>query len=346
MTKNRKIVVYLGYALMGLAVVAASRIAFGEHNAPAFEVLNHFHLQGGGRWDYLIVDADARRLYLSRTTHVSVLNADTGAEIADITDTPGVHGITLAPELGVGFISDGGEARVTVFDLKTSKTLAKVQTGENPDAILFHPGTRSVFVMNGKSKSATVIDATSRDVLATIPLGGKPEFAAYDGGDVFVNIEDKNSIAVIDAAGRKLKTTWSIAPCESPSGLAIDREGHHLFSVCDNELLTVLDFATGKVVQTLPIGHECDAVNFDPSTGDLFASNNDGTLTIASKGATGKFEVIQTLRSQPGSKTMALDAKTHHVFLPAAKFDGSPMAHPRPQVVPGTTEVLVIGNQH
>jgi YVTN family beta-propeller protein len=340
---NRKSAIFIGFAIMAAAAVATLHSASGADGAPTFKVLRHFGIQGGGRWDYLIADADSRRLYLSRTSHVSVLNADTGAQVGDIADTPGVHGISLAPQLGVGFISDGGGDRVTIFDLKLLKTVANVQTGKNPDAILFHPGTNSVFVMNGKSNSATVIDATSRQVVATIPLEGKPEFVTYDGGNVFVNIESKNSIAMIDAREKKLKTTWSIAPCESPSGMAIDREGHQLFSVCDNKLLTVLDFKSGKVVQTLPIGDECDAVSFDPSTGYLFASNNDGTFTIAKKGRSGKFKVIQTLRSQPGSKTMALDTKMHQVFLPAAKFDGNPMAHPRPQVVSGTTEVLVIG---
>jgi YVTN family beta-propeller protein len=339
---NRKSVLCLGIAIIAFVSVIPRAVLGGE-GAPAFKILTQFKLPGGGRWDYLIVDADSRRLYLSRTTHVSVLNADTGAEIGDIADTPGVHGISLAPKLGVGFISDGTADRVTVFDLKTLKTVSNVPTGKNPDAILFHPGTGSVFAMNGKDNSASVIDAASRKVIATIPLGGKPEFAAYDGGDVFVNIEDKNSIAVIDASTKKLKTTWSIAPCESPSGLAIDRQGHRLFSVCDNKLLTVLDYKSGKVVQTLPIGDECDAVKFDPSTGYLFASNNGGTLTISKLGSSGKFEVVQTLQSQPGSKTMALDAKTHHIYLPAAKFDGNPMAHPRPQVVAGTTEVFVIG---
>lgn len=340
---NRKGATFVGFAVMAVAAVTALQFASGADGRPTFKVLRHFSLEGGGRWDYLIADADSRRLYLSRTSHVAIFDSDTGAQVGDILDTPGVHGISLAPQFGVGFISDGGGDRVTVFDLKSLKTVANVQTGKNPDAILFHPGTGSVFVMNGKSNSATVIDASSRQVLATIPLDGKPEFVTYDGNNVFVNIESKNSIAVIDAPGKRIKTTWSIAPCESPSGMAIDRAGHQLFSVCDNKLLTVLDSKTGKVVQTLPIGDECDAVSFDPSTGYLFASNNDGTFTIAKKDNSGRFRVIQTLRSQPGSKTMALDTKTHQVFLPAAKFDGNPMAHPRPQVVAGTAEVLVIG---
>jgi YVTN family beta-propeller protein len=309
-----------------------------------FKILSRFAVQGGGRWDYLIVDAASRRLYMSRSTHVTVLDADSGKEIGDIPDTPGVHGITLAPELGVGFISSGAENKVTVFDIKTLKAMTRVETGVNPDAILYHPATRTVFVMNGKSNSVTVIDAVKREVVATISLGGKPEFAAYDErGDVFVNLEDKNSIAVIDAASKKLRTTWPISPCQEPSGLAIDAKGHTLFSVCDNKLLTVVNSDSGKVLQTLPIGDECDAVTFDSATGYVFSSSNDGTLTVVGKTKAGKYEVIQNLPSQMGSKTMALDMGTHRVFLPAAKFDGNPMAHPRPAVITGSIEMLVIG---
>jgi YVTN family beta-propeller protein len=330
--------------LIGIAAFTVIAPAAPKPENPGFKIVKRFPIEGGGRWDYLIVDAASRRVYLSRSMHVSVFDADSGATVGDIPDTPGVHGITLAPDLGIGFISDGGENRATVFDLKTLKVLAKVETGSGPDAILYHPASHQVFVMNGKSSSATVIAAGERTVTATIALGGKPEFAAYDDdGNIFVNLEDKSSIAVIDAASNKLKTTWPMSPCKSPSGLAIDLQGHNLFSVCDNKLLTVTNSKSGKVLQTLPIGDECDAVAFDPETGYVFSSSNDGKLTIAHKSASGKFEVVQNLQSEPGSKTMALDTATHRIYLPAAKFAGNPMSHPRPPVVAGSAEMLVIG---
>jgi YVTN family beta-propeller protein len=336
----------LASALIVLAVTAIISVsASAADTATAqFKIVSRFPLEGSGRWDYLLVDADGRRVFMARSTHFSVFNADTGAVVGDIPDTPGAHGVALAPDLGIGFTSNGGENKVSVFDLKTLKVLTKIETGGNPDSIFFHPATKTVFVQNGKGNSSTVIDAAKQTVLATIPLPGRPEFSVYDNsGNVFINLEDKSAIAVVDAAERKLKATWPLGGCEAPTGLAIDRENHRLFSACDNKVLAVVDSENGKVLQTLPIGDDCDAVAFDPATGYIFASNGEGMVTIIHSDTSHKYAVEQTLTSMPGSKTMALDPSTHKLYLPSAKFTGSPTGHPRPSVVPGSIEVLVIG---
>src|SRR3954470_20528125 len=220
----------------------------GKSAAPSFKVVNKISVDGGGRWDYLLVDNDSRRLFMSRSTHVAVFDADSGAVVGDIPDTPGVHGIALAPEFGVGFISDGGEGKVAVFDLKSLKISTKIDVGKNPDSIVYDPNTKTVFVQNGGSNSSTVIDAATQKVLDTIPLPGRPEFTVFDDqGNLFINLEDKSSLAVVDASARKLKTTWPLAPCEEPTGLAIDRKDRRLFSACANKVLAVTDADSGKV---------------------------------------------------------------------------------------------------
>lgn len=347
-TSARYSATFVGVTILVVAVAMFAADKSDKESAP-YKVVGKFALEGGGRWDYLIVDAQSRRLYMSHATSVVVLDVDSGDVVGSIADTPGVHGIALAPELGVGFTSNGGENRVTVFDIKTLKVLTKIDTGVNPDSILYHPATRTVFVMNRNKPGitdgvATVIDAVTRKAIATFPLGGKPEFSAYDNqGNVFVNLDSKRSIVEIDAASKKIKATWPLAPCEDPSGLAIDRTSHTLFSVCGNKLLTIVNADNGKVVQTLPIGEDCDAVAFDPGSGEVFASNGEGSVTIAGKDSSGKYKVLQTVPTLIGSRTIALDLKTHRAFLPSARFTGDPTRSPRPPVVPGTVAVLVVG---
>ena len=332
-----------------LMVFSASSLLFGADARSAtgpFKVVNKIAIDGGGRWDYLIVDNDSRRLFMSRATHVGVFNADSGAPVGDIPDTPGVHGIALAPEFGIGFISDGGEGKVAVFDLKTLKVSTKIDVGKNPDSIVYDPNTKTVFVQNGGSNSSSVIDAATQKVVDTIPLPGRPEFTVYDDqGNVFINLEDKSSLAVVDATAHKLKATWPLAPCEEHTGLAIEKKARRLFSACANKMLAVTDADSGKVLQTVPIGDDCDAVAFDPETGYLFASNGDGKLSVLRKKSGDKYAVVQSVPSSPGSKTMALDAQKHQVYLPSAKFNGNPTGHPRPAVVPGSIAILVVGKQ-
>jgi DNA-binding beta-propeller fold protein YncE len=309
----------------------------------AAQTVHKLNLGGDGRWDYLVVDPDAKRLYVARATRFMVVNTETGEMAGEIVDTPGAHGVALAPDLGVGFTSNGLENRTSVFDLKTLKVSKKIETGQNPDAILYHAPTHSVFVFNGQSHNATVIDASTQVAVATIPLAGKPEFAvADDQGNIYVNIADKNTMTVIDARARKVKAVWPLAPCDEPTGLAIDRDTGTAFASCGNKMLAVVDLSTGKVRQTVAIGDDCDAVAYDPKTNLVFASNGEGTLTVIGKSSQGSYVVRQTLTTQPGSKTMALDPSTQRLYVPAAKFTGPPTRKPRPKVVTGSFEIWVI----
>ena len=327
--------------IMLAALLLFFGIAFATN--ASFKIVNEFTIEGTGRWDYVNVDAESRRVYMSRTTHVSVFDADSGKLVGDIPDTPGVHGVAVAPDLGVGFVTAGAENKVTVFDLTNFKVLGKIATGKGPDSILYHPPTQTIFIQNGKDNSTTVIDARSREVVATIPLSGKPEFAAYEEGTVFVNIEDKNSIAVVDAAAKKVRQTWELQGCEEPSGLAIDRKAHNLFVACGNAKMAIVSSRKGEVTQTVSIGNDCDATAFDPGTGYAFASSGEGRLTVVRKSPSGKYEVAGNVETKPGSKTMGIDIAKHRVYLPAAKFSGDPTKRPRPSVVEGTLSMLVVG---
>src|SRR5271169_321230 len=329
--------------ILALSVSSAVLPMAGVDETQAAQTIQKLTLGGDGRWDYLVVDPDANRLYVARATRFMVVNTDTGALVGEIADTPGAHGVALAPDLGIGFTSNGLENRTTVVDLKTLKVAKKIETGQNPDAILYHAPTHSVFVFNGQSHNATVIDAVAQAAVATIPLAGKPEFAvADDHGNIYVNIADKNTMTVIDARARKVKAVWPLAPCEEPTGLAIDRNTSTAFASCGNKVLAVVDLSTGKVRKTVAIGDDCDAVAFDAKTNLVFASNGEGTLTVIGKDAQGSYSVRQTLTTQPGSKTMALDPSTQRRYVPAAKFTGPPTQKPRPKVVPGSFEIWVI----
>jgi DNA-binding beta-propeller fold protein YncE len=316
---------------------------------PGLHVLKTYKLGGEGGWDYLKLDPDSRRLYISRSTHVIVIDADSGKSVGDIADTPGVHGIALAPELGRGFTSNGREGTVTIFDLSTLKPITKVKVGENPDAILFDPATKRIFTFNGKSNDSTAIDAATGDVVGRISLGGKPEFAVSTGeGELFVNLEDKSELLSLDPKDLKVKSRWPLAPCQEPSGLALDTKNRRLFAGCDNKMMAVVNADTGKVITTLPIGDGVDANGFDPETGFAFASCGEGVLTVAHEDSPDKFSVVQNVPTQKGARTMALDPKTHDVFLVTAKFGPPPaptkdQPHPRSPILPDSFVVLVVG---
>ncbi len=314
--------------------------------APQYKALKHIALGGEGGWDYVAVDSAARRVYLSRATHMMVVDADSGKPTGEIPDTPGVHGIALAPKLNEGFVSAGRANQVVVVDLKTLKAKARVEAGENPDAILYEPGTKRVFAFNGRSKNATVVDAKSLKVLATIPLSGKPEFAAYDGhGRVFVNIEDKGTLAAIDAKAMKVTSEWTMSPCEEPTGLAIDRKKGRLFAGCSgNKVMAVVDAKSGKVLASVPIGAGCDGTAFDESSGLAFAANGrDGTVTVVGETSPGNFQAVQTVPTQVSGRTIALDDKTHQLFIPAAKLKPPAAPGQRPTMEPGSFELVVVG---
>jgi DNA-binding beta-propeller fold protein YncE len=318
-------------------------------SAPGYHVLTTYKVGGDGGWDYLNADADARRLYISRGTHVMVLDADSGKTVGDIPDTPGVHGIALAPELGKGFTSNGREGTVSIFDIKTLAPGNKVKVGENPDAILYDPATKRVFTFNGRSQDSTAIDAASGKVLGTIKLDGKPEFAASDGkGEIFVNIEDKSELTAIDPQKLEVKAKWPLAPCTEPSGLSIDRKNRRLFVGCDNKMMAVVDADSGKVLATPAIGDGVDATTFDPETGLAFASCGEGVLTVVKEESPDKFSVAENVTTQQGARTLALDAKTHSIFVVTAKFGPPPAPtadnpHPRRSILPDSFIVLVLG---
>jgi len=315
----------------------------------AYAIQHRFHLSGDEGWDFLASDPGSGRLFISHGSQTQVMDERSGALLGAIPDTKGVHGIALAAEFGKGYISCGKDTSLIVFDLKTLATLRKVKsTGNNPDAILYDPFSKRIFAFNGKSNSATVLDPASDSVVATIPLGGKPEVAVTDGkGRLFLNLEDKGLLAVLDAKAGKVVATWPLAPGEEPSGLAIDAGSGRLFSVCANKLMIVLDGATGKRLATVPIGSGVDGVAYDAAEKRIFASNGEGTLTIVQASDKDEYRVLQTLPTQKGARTITVDPKTHHVFLPTADFGPAPAPTPehpksRPPVIPNTFVVLDI----
>ena len=315
---------------------------------PGYHVIKTLPLGGEGGWDYLTVDSVARRLYISRGSHVMVMDIETDKLVGDIPNTPGVHGIALAPGLNRGFTSNGHANSATIFDLKTLKPIGEVSTGKNPDAIVYDPASKRVFTFNGRSNDATAFDAATGEIAGTIPLGGKPEFAAADAkGKIYVNIEDTGELAEIDSQKLAVVRRSSLKPCEGPSGLGLDAGRHRTFSGCHSQIMTILDADAGRVIATVPIGAGVDANAFDPGTGLAFSSNGDGTLTVVRESSPGKFEVAETVPTLRGARTMALDLKTHNIYLPTARFGPPPpptadVPHPRPSILPDTFMILVV----
>ena len=314
-----------------------------------YHIIKRLKVGGEGGWDYLTVDEAAHRLYISRSTHVMVIDLDTDKVVGDIPNTPGVHGIAVAPELSRGFTSNGMTQTSTIFDLKTLKVLGEVKTGGNPDAIIYDPASKKVFTFNGHSKDSTVFDAVSGKVVRTIPLGGKPEYAATDGqGKIYVNIEDTNEAVEIDSLKALVTRRFPLKPCVEPTGMGLDSEKHRVFSGCHNKTMTILDTTAGTVIATMPIGANVDGNGFDAGTGLAFSANGDGTLTIVREASPGNFEVVKTVTTQRGSRTMAIDPQTHKIYLPAAQFSqpkesAQAGSKPRPVIVKDSFEVLVVG---
>jgi YVTN family beta-propeller protein len=295
-----------------LVTISASFAAAG------YRLLRTIPVGGTGGWDYLTVDETGQRLFVSHETQVEVIDLASNSIIGKIPDTPGVHGIALAEDAGRGFISNGRASTVTVFDLKTLASILQVPTGKKPDAIIYDPSTQRVFAMNGGSDSSTVIDAASGKVLGTIALGGGPEFAAADGlGSIFVNLEDQNETVRIDARDMAVENRWPLAPCERPSSMAIDRAQHRLFIGCRSKVMAVVNSDTGTVIATLPIGDHVDASAFDAATGLVFNSTGEGTIDVFHQDSPDKYSAVQRIPTHTGSKTMALDAKTHELLVPS-----------------------------
>ena len=335
------------------AIVLITAFAFTSKAASPvhYEVKQKFTLGGDGGWDYLTFDPAGKRLFISRGTRVMVVDPYKGSVIAEIPNTPGIHGIALAQDLNKGFTSNGRENSVTVFDLKTLKETDRIKIeGENPDAILYDASSKRVFTFNGRSKNATVIDATNNKVVATIPLDGKPEFGVADGkGMVFVNIEDKSELTSIDARKAAVANTWPLTGCEEPSGLAIDQKSRRLFPVCGNKVMAIVNADNGKVITTMPIGQGVDAAGFDPETKLAFASNGEGNLTVIHEDSPDKYSAVENAPTQRSARTMALDTTDHDVYTVAAEFDEAPptegQQRPRRTMKPGTFTLLVVGKK-
>jgi DNA-binding beta-propeller fold protein YncE len=335
---------FFSAVMMLTAVLVPAGLCAAPAAGPSgYHVIKSISVPGDTGWDYLLVDSEARRVYVSRGTHVVVVDADSYQIVGDIPDTAGVHGIALAPELGRGFTSNGRANTATIFDLKTLKTLGTVNTGKNPDAILYEPVTKRVFTFNGASKDATAFNGADGTVLGTIAIGGKPEFAVADGkGNVYVNNEDTSELIELDAKALKELHRWPLKPGEGPSGLSMDLVHRRLFATCDG-VMPVLDGDSGKLVTTIKIGDGPDATAFDPGTQMVFASNGEGTLTVAHEDAPDKYTVLENVPTKKSARTMGLDLKTHNVFLPAADFEAPAAGERRGKMKPGSFVLLVVG---
>jgi hypothetical protein len=331
-----------GLALFAAVVAAAS----SPRAAGPYHVAEIFQIGGAGGWDYITADAAHRRLYVPRTTHTMVLDAVTGKRVADIPGQKGNHGVALVPSAGRGFITDGKDGSVIVFDLKSSAVLGKVKAAEDADGIIYDPASRKVLVSCGDAgvlvPIAPDVDLKAGQADAALRLGGKPEFLVADGrGKAFINLVDKNQVAVVDTKAMRLVATWPTAPGGAPVGMSMDREHRRLFVGCRKpQKLIVMSAADGKVLADLPIGAGVDATQFD--NGYVFASCRDGSLAVAKETAPGKYQIVQDLKTRPGAKTMAIDSKTHTIFLPTAKFGKQADARSRPTAQPETFMIVVV----
>lgn len=330
----------MGVVACVLSVVCAS-------HAQTYHVTDHWKVGGQGGWDYLVSDNAAHRLYVTHGPRVEVLDTASGKLIGSVTGLKGTHGVALNPDGKTGYISDGAGNAIVVFDRNSLAIKATIPAGTNPDGITYEPTTGTVWAFNGRSKDVSVMDAATNHVVATISLPGKPEFPQVDGrGDVFVNIEDKNMIVKLDAKTKKILTSWPLDGCDSPSGMALDRVKHRLFSVCDGNKMAVSDYVANKLIGLASIGESPDAAAFDPRTHIAFSSNGQGTLSLIDTSKPG-FPMVQTVTTVKGARTMAYDATTGRAFLSAAKYGPTPAPtlaspHPRPPVIPGTFEILVV----
>ncbi len=308
------------------------------------QVTNTFHISGAGGWDYLEVGPVNDWLYVSHGTQVNILNKKTGDSVGIIEGTAGVHGIAFDTANGKGYTSNGRLNNVYVFDMKTNKVLAAIPTGLNPDAIMYEPFSAKIITCNGRGKNLSIIDPKQNKVIDSVDVGGKPETAVSDGsGKIFVNIEDKNEIVVVDVRSFKVLSRWSIAPGEGPTGLVYDATTKRLFAGCE-KLLMVIDATNGKIVAKLTIGDGCDGVAFDTKTNNIFTSNGEGTITVVHEESADKFVVVENIVSKRGARTIAIDKATGRLYLPTAEFEAmEPGQKGRPKMKAGTFQVLVVG---
>jgi DNA-binding beta-propeller fold protein YncE len=295
------------------------------------------------------VDTTANRLFLSRGTHATVIDLGRDSVIGDIPNTTGIHGVALAPDLNRGFTSNGRDSSVTIFDYKTLAPITTIKIpAVNPDEILYDPTTKRVFTFNGGTKNATAIDGASGKVIGNVDLGGSPEAAVVDGGRIYVDIEDKNEIAVFDPSTLAVQARWDLAPCDGPTGLAIDRGHRRLFAGCGNKTMAIVDMANGKVIATVPVGAGVDGAGFDPGSQNAFTSNGEGTVTVVHEDTPDKYSVVETVPTQRGARTMDVNPLTHRIYTVSADYGPAPAPtadrpRPRPPIIPGTFVVIEVG---
>lgn len=323
-------------------VTCASAFAGDEG---AYKFLREIPIGGEGGWDILTVDSPAHRMYVSHATKVVVVDLEKNAVAGEITDTPGVHAFLAVPEWGRGFSTNGKENKSSVVDLKTLRTVSKIDVGDNPDAIAYEPKSGEIYVFNHSGDSASVIDAKSEKVIATIPLGGSPEFPAVDSaaGRVYVNLEDKSEIAVINVKKHEVSAHWPLAPGTEPAGLALDPAHHRLFAACHNNIMEMVDTESGKVAGNVPIGRGVDGCAFDEAEQLVFAPCGEGVTVIAKEKSPNELSLVQQLKTQRGARTIALDPQTHRIYLPTADFGPAGSPGGRPSIVPNTMKLLVYG---
>jgi DNA-binding beta-propeller fold protein YncE len=328
--------------IVGFVAVLIALMAMASAQNPPYKQVTKLLIGGDSGWDYITYDPDGNRLFIARDDVISVVDAADGKKLGEV-PAKGAHGTALVPDKGLGFSSNGQAGTVTVFDAKTLAPKTDIKVGTGPDAIIYDKHSKKVIVMNGRTKDLMAIDPESLKVVATVPLGGKLEFAATDNDHVYVNVENTAEIAVVDSKTWKATKRWKLEGCEEPSGLAIDEETSHLFAVCGNSKMMVVDAKTGKVVAAVPTGERTDAAAFDPGLKLAFASNGKGTLTVVRQETGGAYKVAGNVPTGSGARTMALDPKTHRVYLPSAELGPPAKGERWPSVKPGTFKVLVYG---
>jgi len=329
---------------LALILVLIAATALAAQSASTYHITHTYPLGGDGSWDYVVPDPPNHRLFIARQTRVMVVDEDTGKLLGEITGIQGAHGTALAPATGHGFATSGNDQSVVMFDLKTYAVLGRIPAAEDADAIVFDPASNRVFTLNGDAHSSTVIDPRAGTLVTNIPLGGKPEYgASAGGGKVYANLTDTSEVVEIDAKSATVARRWSTEPCKQPVSMAIDPAHHRLFSGCRSGVMAVSDYQAGKLLVTLPIGSGVDGAGYDAASGNAFASNADGTLTVIHQDSPDKYHVLETVQTATGSRNMGLDPTTHRIYVAAAKFGPPPAGgRGRAPVLPGSFSVLVI----
>jgi DNA-binding beta-propeller fold protein YncE len=326
------------------AILAAAIASLAAQSSSSYRVTNTYLLGGDGSWDYVVPDPPHHRVFIARQNRVMVVDEDNGKLLGEVTGIQGAHGTAVAESSGHGFATSGNDQSVVMFDLKTFQTLGRIPAAEDADAILYDAPSNRVFTLNGDAHSSTVIDAKAGELITNLPLGGKPEYGASAGdGKVYANLTDNSEVVEIDAAKAGVLRRWSTAPCTQPVSMAIDTAHHRLFSGCRSGVMAVSDYQAGKVVATIPIGAGVDGAGFDSASGDAFASNADGTLTVIHQDSPDRYHVAQTVETPQASRNMGLDPTNHRIYVAAAKFGEAPAGgRGRRPVLAGTFSLLVI----